>query len=76
MNRKYWIHVYEDPEEPGVWIGEVPSVGGVISDGDSREEAISRTLEALEGMLEAMKKRGLPIPEPDGEWVEVEVNAA
>jgi len=76
MKRKYWIHIYQDPEEPGVWIGEVPGVRGVISDGDSKEEAIANTLEALEGMLPAMKKRGLPIPQPDDEWVEVEVNAA
>lgn len=59
-----------------MWIGEVPGVRGVISDGDSKEEAIANTLEALEGMLPAMKKRGLPIPQPDDEWVEVEVNAA
>lgn len=76
MKRRYWVRVYEDPEEPGVWLAEVPAVPGVHSDGDTREEAIGNVLEALEGMLDALKRQGLPIPEPDEEWVEVEVKAA
>jgi predicted RNase H-like HicB family nuclease len=48
----------------------------VRSDGDTREEAIQNVREALEAMLEALRARNLPIPEPDEEWVEVQVNAA
>ncbi|MFZ8813210.1 MAG: type II toxin-antitoxin system HicB family antitoxin [Thermus aquaticus] len=73
---RYWIRVYPDPEEPGVWLAEVPAVPGVRPDGDTREEAIQNVLEALEAMLEALRARNLPIPEPDEEWVEVHLNAA
>ncbi len=74
--KRYWIRVYPDPEEPGVWLAEVPAVYGVRSDGDSREEAIRNVQEALEAMLEALKAKGLPIPEAEEEWVEVQVDAA
>ncbi|WP_243029161.1 type II toxin-antitoxin system HicB family antitoxin [Thermus albus] len=74
--KRYWIRVYPDPNEPGVWLAEVPSVYGVRSDGDSREEAIRNAQEALEAMLQALKAKGLPLPEPEEEWIEVEVDAA
>ncbi|APD09046.1 MULTISPECIES: type II toxin-antitoxin system HicB family antitoxin [Thermus] len=73
---RYWIRVYPDPDEPGVWLAEVPAVPGVRSDGDTREEAIRNAQEALEAMLEALKAKGLPIPEPQEEWVEAEIHAA
>lgn len=66
---RYWIRVHRDPEEPGVWLAEVP---GVRSDGDTRQDV----QEALEAMLAALKAKGLPVPEPDEEWVEVRVDAA
>ncbi len=73
MKLRYRVEVYEDPEESGVWIAEVPSVKGVITDGDSREEALANAQEALEGMLAAMQKWGDPIPPSDFEIVEVEL---
>ncbi|MBF6593650.1 MAG: type II toxin-antitoxin system HicB family antitoxin [Thermaceae bacterium] len=73
MKLRYRVEVYEDPEEPGVWLAKVPSVDGVYSDGDSREEALANVQEALEGMLEAMQKWGDPIPPSDFEIVEVEL---
>jgi predicted RNase H-like HicB family nuclease len=52
----YRVELYEDPEEPGVWIAKIPSVKGVYSDGYSCEEALIHVREALEGMLAAMKQ--------------------
>lgn len=69
---RYWIRVHRDPEEPGVWLAEVPAVPGVRSHGDTRQDV----QEALEAMLAALKAKGLPVPEPDEEWVEVRVDAA
>ncbi|MBO1436967.1 MAG: type II toxin-antitoxin system HicB family antitoxin [Meiothermus sp.] len=74
MKLRYRVEVFEDPEEPGVWLARVPSVAGVFSDGDSREEALANVQEALEGMLEAMRQWGEPIPPSDFEdFVELEI---
>jgi len=47
MKLKYRVEVYEDPEEPEVWIAQVPAVPVVITNGDGREEALIRVQEAL-----------------------------
>lgn len=72
MKLRYRVELYEDPEEPGVWIAKIPSVKGVYSDGYSCEEALIHVREALEGMLAAMKQWGRLIPSSD-EYSEVEL---
>ena len=52
-----------DPDEPHAWYGIVPAVRGVISDGDSLEEAVTMTTDALEGMLEVILEHRQALPE-------------
>lgn len=67
MKLGFCVEVFEDPEEPGVWLARIPSVDGVFSDGGSREEAWANVQKASEGMLEAMRQWGEPIPPNDFE---------
>ena len=52
-----------DPDDPQAWYGIVPAVQGVLSDGDSLDEAVTMTTDALEGMLEVILERGHALPE-------------
>ena len=49
--------------EDGYWVSECPSLPGCISQGKTREEAISNIKEAIEGYIKALKKDNLPVPE-------------
>ena len=49
--------------EDGWWVAEVPSLPGCLSQGTSREEAITNVKEAIEAYSEALEADGLPVPE-------------
>jgi len=49
--------------EDGYWIAECPSLPGCISQGKSKEEAITNIKQAIEGYILALKDDDLPIPE-------------
>ena len=51
------------PGENGYWVAECPSLPGCISQGQSREEAITNIREAIEGYIQALKEDGLPVPQ-------------
>jgi len=51
------------PGEDEFWIAECPSLPGCVSQGKTREEAITNIREAIEGYVAALKEDGLPIPE-------------
>lgn len=72
---QYTVVVFEDPEEPGKWLAEFPSVHGAHSWGYSPEEAIQNAKEALELVLEVLQEDGQTFPE-DIQTQRVEVNAA
>ena len=50
-----------DRDEDGVWIAECPSIPGCVSQGQTREEAISNIREAISLCLEVRAERGLPL---------------
>ena len=50
-----------DREEDGVWITECPSIPGCVSQGQTREEAITNIQEAIRLCLEVRAERGLPL---------------
>ncbi len=50
-----------DMDEDGVWIAECPSIPGCVSQGDTREEALSNVQEAIVLCLEVRSERGLPL---------------
>ena len=51
------------PGENGYWVAECPSLPGCISQGQSREEAITNIREAIEGYVQVLKEDGLPVPQ-------------
>ena len=51
------------PGEDGFWVAEVPSLPGCISQGETREEALTNIKEAIELYLEVLQADGLPVPE-------------
>lgn len=51
------------PGEDGYWVAECPSLPGCISQGKSREEAVTNIKEAIDGYIEALQEDNLPVPE-------------
>lgn len=48
-------------DEDGVWIAECPSIPGCVSQGDTRDEALTNIREAIAACLEVRSERGLPL---------------
>ena len=48
--------------EDGYWVAECPSLPGCVSQGKTKEEAITNVKEAIHGYLAALKEDGLPVP--------------
>ena len=69
--REYTIIAHQD-EDGGYWT-EVPALPGVGSQGDTLDEAIENTKEAIALMLEYLAEKGQPIPEPKEVIVKVTV---
>ena len=68
---KYRVLIEQD--EDGVYVAEVPTLPGCISQGRTREEAVENIKEAIAAYLESLEAHGEPIPPPITEEV-VEVN--
>ena len=49
--------------EDGYWVAECPSLPGCISQGKTREEAITNIKEAIQGYIAALEEDHLPVPE-------------
>ena len=60
--RHYTIYVESDPDEGG-YVVSVPALPGCFTQGDTLEQAIERAREAIAGFIEALEKRGEPVPE-------------
>lgn len=48
--------------EDHVWVSHVPELGGISTYGDTLEEAIIHTREAILGYLETAEEHGIPLP--------------
>lgn len=57
---KYRILIEQDEEK--MFVAEVPSLPGCISQGKTRNEAIDNAKDAIKGYLESLKKHNEPIP--------------
>jgi len=67
---KYRVILEQD--EDGVFVAEVPSLPGCISQGETRSLALKNIQEAIELYIESLKEHDEPIPPPiDEEVVEV-----
>lgn len=59
---KFRILIEQD--EDGIFIAEIPSLPGCISQGNTRSEALSNIREAAEGYIESLNKHNEPVPPP------------
>lgn len=50
-----------DRDEDGVWIAECPAIPGCVSQGSTRDEALTNIREAIAQCLEVRAERGLPL---------------
>ena len=51
-----------DMDEDGMFVAEVPSLPGCVSQGQTREEALRNVKEAIAGYLESLQAHGDPVP--------------
>ena len=51
------------PGEDGYWVVECPSLPGCISQGETREAAITNIKEAIAAYVAVLEEDGLPVPE-------------
>jgi len=61
------------PGEDGYWVVECPSLPGCISQGRTREEAITNIQEAIRGYIAALQEDRLPVPQENFEALLVAV---
>ena len=64
---KYRVLIEQD--EDGIFVAEVPSLPGCISQGATRQEALSSIREAMTLYLESLAAHGDPIPPPVSEEI-------
>jgi len=57
---KYRVTIEQD--EDGVFVAEVPSLPGCISQGETRIEAVDNVKEAIELYLESLAAHNEPVP--------------
>jgi antitoxin HicB len=62
--------VFEPDEETGGYTVTCPALPGLVTEGDTLEEARAMAADAIKGYLESLRKHGHPIP--PGEVYETE----
>ena len=74
MNRREFVtaHQYRytvlfEPVEEGGYVVTCPSLPGLVTEGDTLQEARANAAEAIRGYLETLAKDGLSIPPEDPE---------
>lgn len=50
-----------DRDEDGTWIVECPSIPGCVSQGKTREEALTNIRDAIKTCLEVRAEKGMPL---------------
>lgn len=75
--RRYRALVEWDAESEA-WVTYVPALNHLSTYGETREEALAQTREAILGYLEAAEKSGVPVSDggPEIEIVDIEVATA
>jgi predicted RNase H-like HicB family nuclease len=59
-------------DEDGVFVAEVPSFAGCLSQGATRDEALNNVREAIIGYLQSLKQHNELLPPPVDERGEIE----
>jgi predicted RNase H-like HicB family nuclease len=63
------FRVLIEPDEDGVFVAEVPSLPGCITQGATRDEAVQNVKEAIAAYLESLKAHDDPVPPPISEEI-------
>jgi predicted RNase H-like HicB family nuclease len=50
-----------DRDEDGVWVVECPSIPGCVSQGKTKDEALTNVKEAIQLCLEVRAEKGFPL---------------
>jgi predicted RNase H-like HicB family nuclease len=69
MTRSLKFRVLVAPDEDGIFVAEVPTLPGCISQGETRAIAIANIREAILAYLESLDAHDEPIPPPISEEV-------
>ena len=64
---KYRVLIEQD--EDGVFVAQVPSLPGCVTQGMTRPEALANAREAISAYLESLEEHDEPIPPPIGEEI-------
>ena len=56
---KFLVNIYRD--EDGVWVVECPSIPGCVSQGPTKDEALTNIEDAIRACLEVRAEQGLPL---------------
>jgi len=60
VTAQYRVIIEQD--EDGVYVADVPSLPGCVSQGTSRTEALANIRDAIAGYLSSLRERGEPVP--------------
>ncbi len=81
--RVYCFTVLFEPAEEGGYVVTCPALPGLVTEGDSLEEARAMARDAIAGYIESLRTAGLAVPadkplrlKPVKEKIEVSVDAA
>ncbi|HYU18391.1 MAG TPA: type II toxin-antitoxin system HicB family antitoxin [Chloroflexota bacterium] len=78
MRTRHFKVLLEWDSDSQAWVTYVPALDQLSTFGDTRDEALENTREAILGYLEAAAKEGIPVPAQDteAELVDLEVAIA
>ncbi len=62
-----------EPQPEGGYTAFVPELPDVISEGETKEEAVANIKDAIEGYVQTMKEMGWPLPVVEEVTVDVQV---
>ena len=65
MNNRYEIVVYWSATDD-CFLAEVPELAHLITDGQTRQEALRNAEELIDAYLETARTESWPVPEPKG----------
>jgi predicted RNase H-like HicB family nuclease len=64
MATQHYQVLLEWDSEADLWVTYVPALNGLSTFGETKDEALANTGEAIRGYLEAADKEGIPVPGP------------
>ncbi len=67
---EYTYTVLFEPAEEGGYVGTCPALPGLVTEGDTLEEAREMAADCLQGYLETLQELGRPLPESEDQTAE------